>query len=288
MKPKYTLKKLGRDLIFDFVGCVTYASALNCFILPAGLATGGISGVALIINYLTGVPVGVATFMLNIPIIIVCYKVLGRTFLLKSIKTMMILTLSIDVITINFPKYHGDTILAAICAGVLVGAGLGTIFLSGSSTGGSDFVILSVRKIAPHFSIGTLCLVFDYTVLLSGGIVFKNINATLYGAVAMFIASQIMDKIMYGSARGKMLFIVTDKGEEVAKNIFQTVGRGSTIADIRGSYTGKPKQLVISAVSKSQLFKARKTAHTVDENSFTMVTSTDEVFGQGFSDPREE
>lgn len=288
MKSKYTFKTLVIDLIFDFVGCISYGIALNCFILPQGFATGGISGVALIVNYLTKAPVGTITFLLNIPIIIVCYRVLGRMFLLKSIKTMAVLTIAIDIITIRFPKYTGEPILAAIVAGVFVGAGLGVIFLRGSSTGGADFVTLSVRKVAPHFSIGTLCLAFDYIVLAVSGVIFKNIDATLFGAVAMFVASQIMDKIMYGSARGKLLFIVTEKGDEVAKSINEAVGRGSTIADIRGSYTDTPRQLVISAVSKSQLFKARKVAHIADENSFTMVTSTDEVFGEGFSDPREE
>ena len=288
MKPKkYTFKTLLVDLVFDIVGCGLYGAALNSFIVPMGFATGGISGIALVVNYLTHLPIGIINFLINIPLVIMAFKILGRTFMLKSVKTLVILTFAVDYYTINLPQYNGDPILAAICAGLLVGAGLSLTFLRGSSTGGGDFVSLSVQKLKPHFSIGTLTMAFDYCVLALGGVVFGNVDATLYGAVSMYIAGKLMDGIMYGSAKGKLLFIVTNDGEKVAKSISEACERGSTIADIRGGYQGEARQLVISAVSKKQLHKARKAAHEADEASFTMITSTEEVFGEGFSDPRE-
>ena len=288
MKKKYTFKTLLVDLVFDIVGCGLYGFALNSFIVPNGFATGGISGIALVINYLTNLPIGTINFVINIPLVIIAFKILGRTFMLKSVKTLVFLTLAIDYYTQPLPDYVGDPILAAICAGVLVGVGLGLVFIRGSSTGGADFVTMSVQKLRPHFSIGTLTITFDYCVLAVGGLVFGNINATLYGAIAMYLAGVIMDKIMYGSAKGKLLFIVTNKGQVVADSIFEACERGSTVADIRGGYKGEPRQLVISAVSKNQLYKARRAAHEADEASFTMITSTEEVFGEGFSDPRDE
>ena len=287
MKKKYTFKTLLVDLIFDFVGCGIYGIALNSFIVPAGFATGGISGVALVLNYITGLQIGLLNLLINIPLTIFAFRILGKTFMLKSIKSLIILTISIDYITPVFPDYVGDPILAAICAGILVGAGLSLTFIRGSSTGGGDFVSLPIQKLYPHFSIGFLTMAFDYCVLALGGIVFGNINATLYGAVAMYVAGKIIDSIMYGSAKGKLLFIVTNEGEKVAKGIFEACERGSTVADIRGGYRGEPRQLVISAVSKNQLYKARRAAHDADELSFTMITSTEEVFGEGFSDPRD-
>lgn len=288
MKPKYTAKTLLIDLIFDFAGCLLYAAALNCFIIPNGLASGGVSGIALIIHHLTGLPTGTVTFVLNIPIIFLCLKILGKVFLLKSIKTLAILTLCIDVISVNFPVYSGEKILAALAAGLMVGAGLALTYLRGSSTGGGDFITLSVRKLYPHFSIGMLTQCFDYIVLTAGAIVFGDIDAALYGAIAMFMAGQIMDKIMYGSNKGKLLLIVTDKGQEVADGIFGVIERGATVCDVRGGYSKGKKQLVISAVSKHQLPKARKAAHEADPMAFTMITNTDEVFGEGFIDPRED
>ena len=146
MKPKYSFKTLMGDLVYDFAGCILYAAGINCFIMPQNFASGGVSGIALIITYLTGLPNGTITFILNIPLIIISYKILGHIFLLKSVKTLAILTLAIDVLTINFPKYTGDPMLAAICAGLTIGAGLGVVYRRGSSTGGADFITLSVRK----------------------------------------------------------------------------------------------------------------------------------------------
>ncbi|MEG1801788.1 MAG: YitT family protein, partial [Oscillospiraceae bacterium] len=225
---------------------------------------------------------------LNIPVIAISYSVLGKKFLIKSLKTMVVLSFCLDYIGPFLPQYKGDIILAAICAGVLIGTALVTIYMRGSSTGGGDFLILSIRKKLPHLSFGNISVVIDGVILIIGGIAFQNINATLYGVVAAFIATRVLDAIMYGSSSGKMLFIITDKGDAVASAIFHSVHRGSTIADIRGSYEGKPRQLVLSAVSKSQLFTARKAAHLADENSFTMVTPTDNVFGLGFADPRDD
>ena len=288
MKPKYNLKTLTADLAYDFIGCILYAVGINCFIMPQNFASGGVSGIALIITYLTGLPNGTITFILNIPLIVISYKILGHVFLIKSVKTLAILTVCIDVITINFPKYTGDPILAAICAGLTIGAGLGIVYLRGTSTGGSDFITLSIRKLKPHMSVGTITSTIDYIILGASIVFLGNVDAALYGCVAMFVSAQVLDRIMYGGNKGKMMMIVTEKGDAVANAIFETTERGVTIADVRGAYSGKPKQLIISAMSKHELPKARKAAHTVDEMAFTMITNTDEVFGEGFIDPRDE
>ena len=288
MKSKFDLKTILLDLGYDIVGCVLYAIGINCFIIPQDFAGGGVSGIALIITYLTGLPNGIVTFVLNIPLIIVTFKILGQKFLIKSVKTLIILTACIDIFTVNFPKYTGDPILAAICAGLTIGAGLGLVYRRGSSTGGSDFITLSVNKLKPHFSVGTITSSIDYVVLTASALILGNINASLYGCMAMFISAKILDQIMYGSNKGKLMMIVTEKGDDVAQSIFATTERGVTIADVRGAYSGNPKQLVISAMSKHELPKARKAAFLADEKAFTMITNTDEVFGEGFIDPRGE
>lgn len=288
MKSKYSFKTLAVDLAYDFAGCILYAVGINCFIMPQDFASGGVSGIALIITYLTGLPNGTITFLLNIPLILVSFKILGHMFLLKSVKTLAILTLCIDILTQPFPKYTGDPMLAAICAGLSIGAGLGVVYIRGSSTGGSDFITLSIRKLKPHMSVGTITSTIDYIILGASIVFLGNVDAALYGCVAMFVSARILDQIMYGGNKGKMLMIVTEKGNDVANSIFATTERGVTIADVRGAYSGNPKQLVISAMSKHELPKARKAAYLADENAFTMITNTDEVFGEGFIDPRDE
>ena len=288
MKSKYSFKTLMADVFYDIIGCILYAVGINCFIIPQNFAGGGVSGIALIITYLTGLPNGMVTLVLNIPLIIFTFKILGHRFLLKSVKTLAILTFCIDVVTIDFPVYTGDPMLAAICAGLTIGAGLGIVYRRGSSTGGSDFITLSVNKLKPHFSVGTITSTIDYGVLTVSALVLGNLDASLYGCLAMFISAKILDNIMYGGNKGKMLMIVTEKGDEVANAIFDTTERGVTVADVRGAYSGHPKQLIISAMSKHELPKARKAAYLADEKSFTMITNTDEVFGEGFIDPRDE
>ena len=288
MKPKYSFKTFLGDIGFDLVGCILYAVGINCFIMPQDFASGGVSGIALIITYLTGLPNGTITFILNIPLILVSFKILGHMFLLKSVKTLAILTFCIDILTQPFPKYTGDPILAAICAGLAIGSGLGVVYMRGSSTGGSDFITLSIRKLKPHFSVGTITSTIDYIILGASIVFLGNVDAALYGCVAMFVSAKVLDQIMYGGNKGKMMMIITEKGEEVANSIFATTERGVTIADVRGAYSGQPKQLVISAMSKHELPKARKAAHLADEKAFTMITNTDEVFGEGFIDPRDD
>lgn len=288
MKPKYSFKTLMVDLAYDFAGCILYAAGINCFIMPQNFASGGVSGIALIITYLTGLPNGTLTFLINIPLIVISYKILGHIFLLKSVKTLAILTFCIDILTQPFPKYTGEPVLAAICAGLCIGAGLGIVYMRGSSTGGSDFITLSVRKLKPHFSVGTITSTIDYIILGASIVFLGNVDAALYGCMAMFVSAQVLDKIMYGGNRGKMLMIVTEKGEDVANAIFATTERGVTIADVRGAYSGQPKQLVISAMSRHEMPKARKAAYMADEKAFTMITNTDEVFGEGFIDPRDD
>lgn len=288
MKQKYSFKTFLVDLGFDLAGCILYAVGINCFIMPQDFASGGVSGIALIITYLTGLPNGTITFILNIPLILVSFKILGHMFLLKSVKTLAILTFCIDILTQPFPKYTGDPILAAICAGLAIGSGLGVVYMRGSSTGGSDFITLSIRKLKPHFSVGTITSTIDYIILGASIVFLGNVDAALYGCVAMFVSAKVLDQIMYGGNKGKMMMIITEKGDEVANSIFATTERGVTIADVRGAYSGQPKQLVISAMSKHELPKARKAAHLADEKAFTMITNTDEVFGEGFIDPRDD
>lgn len=280
------VKALAEDIVFDFIGCMLYTVGIYVFAMKAQFTTGGVSGLALAINHLSGLPMGAITLLLNIPIIFISYKVLGKIFLLKSLKTMVILSFCIDYIGPMLPQYSGNKIIAAIFMGICIGTGLVLVYMRGSSTGGADFITLSIRKKRPHLSVGNIAAATDVIVLIIGGLAFKSVDASLYGAISVFICSTVMDRIMYGAGSGKLLFIVTDKGQEVATAIWKASERGCTIADVRGSYQGEKRQLVISAMSKSQLFASRKAAHQVDDGCFMMVTATDEVFGEGFADPR--
>ncbi len=281
MFENYTLKDFIRDLRIDLVSCSIYAVAIICFATPAEFAPGGVNGLAIISNYLFDTQIGTVQFLLNIPLILISFKILGPKFMFKTVKTMMILSLFLNIFTF-LPVYTGDRLMAAIFSGVLVGAGLGGLYANGGSSGGTDFLTLSIKKKAPHFSVGSISVSIDAIVLVVGAFAFNDIDAALYGAVSAGIGGIICDKVIYGTGSGKMALIVTEKGEEVGKAIGKATGRGASIIKITGAYTGQEREVVLTAMNKQQAFPIRKIAHDVDPKSFVILTTTDEVFGEGF------
>ena len=275
-------RSLALDIIADVVGSILYAAAIYTFAGGADFAPGGVSGLALIIRHLWGLPVGVMSLAINVPIILGSFRVLGWRFYLKSLRTMVINTIFVDLVFPLFPIYQGDPLLAAMFSGALLGAGLAVIYMRGSSTGGADFIIMAVKKLRPHLSLGQVTLVLDLIIILLGWPVFGDVDSVLYGAVALFATSMVMDKIMYGLGAGKLVEIITVHGGEMARAIAQATDRGSTLIRAIGTYTGEERQVILCACSKAEAYKVRAAAYTVDPRCFVMITETSEVFGEGF------
>ena len=198
---------------------------------------------------------------------------------------MVIQTLILDLVMPLFPVYRGNQLLAALFTGVLMGAGLVLVYMRGSSTGGSDFLTLSLHKVMPHISVGQFSLMIDSLILLAGAFAYGNIDAALYGLISTFACSQVMDRVLYGAGSGKMALIITDRGMEAAKAISDETDRGSTLVRSIGTFSGSERDLLICACSKSQIFKVRSAAHAVDDDALVMITEVDEVYGEGFKPP---
>ena len=245
-------------------------------------APGGMSGLALIMNYLWHLPIGLTTLVLNLPLILLSYKIVGKEFLLKSFKTICISTFFLDVIFPHFPVYTGSRFMAALFSGIFLGIALALFYMRGSSSGGTDFLTMSVKVLRPHLSIGMITMLIDLVIIFLGWPAFGTIDAVLYGLTATILTSLVIDKIMYGMGSGTLLIIITDKGEEVAARISDVIDRGSTEIKARGSYTQDNKDVLLCACSKSQAYMVRRLAHEVDKNVFIMVTETNEVYGEGF------
>lgn len=276
------------DLLYDIAGSLVFGLGLYTFAREGGFATGGFSGLGLMLNHLTGLPIGTLTLLLNIPLIFLSYKTLGRWFLLKTLKTMIIQTMILDLVMPRFPAYQGNPLLAALFTGVLMGGGLGIIYMRGSSTGGSDFLTLSLHKVLPHLSVGQFSMMIDCVILMLGAAVYGNIDAALYGLISTFACSQVMDRVLYGAGSGKMAIIITNHGVETARAISDEIERGSTLIKAIGTYSGDGRDMLLCACSKSQIFKVRAAAHAVDERAMVMVTEVDEVYGEGFKPPEKK
>lgn len=287
---KAKVKELTADVIYDIIGSVLYAVGFYTFASNADFAPGGVGGISIIINhYLPWMPLFLCQNIINIPIAIICYKLLGKKFFIKSLITMFFMWVIGDFIAPLFPKYGGETmveanrLIAAIFAGILTGAGLALIYMRGSSTGGSDFVIMSIRKKRPHMSVGSITLMIDGIIIIIGGIVFGNINAVLYGILMTILSSLVIDKIMYGSGSQKMLLIISDHTEEIKDKIFEVTERGVTFLKAVGAYTGQDKHIIMCVCSKSEVFPTREIVKKTDPNAMVMLSTVDEAYGYGFN-----
>ena len=262
----YGLKETGTDLIYDIAGSILYAAGIYTFAGDAGFAPGGISGLALLLNYLTGLPVGTMTLLFNIPLILISYRTVGKKLLVKSAKTMAISSVFLDVVFPFTPMYSGSRIMASVCSGIFLGTGMALFYIRGSSSGGIDFLTLTIKKKRPHLSIGVITLLIDLVVILLGWPVFGNVDAVLYGAAATGV-------------------IITEKGAQAALRIGETVKRGSTVFRARGGYTGTDREVLLCACSKAEAYLVRRAVLEVDERAFLMLTETSEVLGEGFVQP---
>lgn len=280
-------KSLLIQLIADCVGSLFIAASIYVFAKNANFAPGGINGASVIINYIFSLPIGMVSLFLNIPIIIISYKFLGIKFLLKSLKTMIISAAFMDYVAPLLPSYAGNQLLAALFAGGLAGIGYALIYIQGSSTGGSDFILLTIKKLMPHISIGQITQLIDGSIIVVGGFVF-GIDAVLYGIVYTIVSSTVMDKIMYGTSSGKLAFIITEKASDICKRIDEEIERGSTIINAIGSYSKQNKEIVMCACSKSQVYPMKAAVKDLDSKALIIITEYNETYGQGFLDIHKE
>lgn len=279
-------KEILVDLLYDIAGSILYAAGLVTFAGSADFAPGGVSGLSLILNRICGIPVGILTLVLNIPLVIISYRTVGKRFLLKTAKTMVIVTFFLDVIFPLFPVYRGQRIVAALYAGIFLGSGMVLFYMRGSSSGGIDFLTLSIKKKKPHLSIGKITMLADLVIILLGWPVFGDVDAVLYGLVSTFSCIIVIDKILYGIGAGTLAVVITEKGEQAARQIGQITERGVTLIEAVGAYTGGRKYVLMCACSKSEAYMVKMAVHQVDERAFLMFTETSEVFGEGFQEKK--
>ncbi len=282
---KWNWKEFAMDLMVDLFGGMLIAVGMYNFALHASFPVAGFSGIAIILYHLVGLPIGIGTILLNIPVTIFCYKFLGKTFLVKSLKTMVISSVLMDYVAPLLPAYTGSRLLAALCMGVLCGIGYALIFARGSSTGGQDFITVAIRKVRPHMSLGGITFFLDiFTILLGSALVFRDVDGLIYAIIVTYILSAVMDQILYGKDAGKMAMIVTDHGREIAERIDDFPGRGSTIIRGAGSYSGKDKEVVLCACNNKQMYPIKRLAREIDPDAFTIIMESNEVLGKGFKE----
>ena len=280
---KENAKRISIDVLVDIIGGILLTIATYSFAVPADFPMTGVSGVALIFYQSFGLPVGALTVILNIPIIICCYKTLGKQFYIKSLRSTLITSAVMDILGPQLPLYQGDLILAAICTGVLLGIGYAIIFMRGSSTGGFDFIMMAIKYYRPHLSLGKIGFALDAMVILIGAVTIGNgMDSVIYGLVLNYLYSTVLDRLISGTSSGKLTLIISDHPREIVDEIDKLVDRGATLLKAIGGYTGEEKEVVMCASSSKEMYAIREMARKADEKAFVIIMESNEVLGEGF------
>lgn len=278
---------LGKTLInymWLTVGALVYAIGFTCFYVPNQLGFGGITGIAQMINVLVpSLPIGTMAFVMNIPLFLLGWKFIGGHLLVSSLYTMTISSFMIDLIT----KYVGeipqiDPMLATVYGGSLVGAGLGIVFLSGATTGGTDIIARLLKLKLAWFPIGKLLLGIDLVIICSTALVLQNVSSVLYGIIALVISSKAIDLVLYGLDNSKVAYIISSEPVKVIASITEVLDRGITVLHGEGSYSGQPKQVLMCAFKQQQIVKLKELVKAIDPNAFMIVCDAHDVLGEGF------
>jgi len=267
------------------LGSLVTAVGLDMFLVPNRIAAGGVSGLATIIFYLFGFPVGMTMLAMNVPLFVTSLKVLGPRFGIKTLYGFFILSVFVDLLEPVIGSPTSDPLLAAIFGGSMTGAGLGLVFRAGGTTGGTDIAAQLVRKFFKTTS-GQGLLFIDGMVILLAGIVFSA-ELALYALISVFITSRVIDVVQEGVG-AKAAIIISDHTDGIARAIISQLDRGATLMEGTGAYTRKSRGVLLTVVGRWEVARLKSLVWEVDPCAFVIVTNAHEVLGEGFKEINKE
>ena len=270
------------DLVYSVLGSAVVALAVAVFTVPNDIAPGGVSGLATALAYISPISVGVWTLLLNVPLLLAAWRLLGLRPLVFTLLATVLLSVFIDLFGVLLPGYTNNVLLAAAAGGVLSGLGVGLLFLRGISTGGTDLAALLLKKPFPNVPNGIMLLVIDALVVAIAVVIFRDIEVALYSAITIYLASKVIDALAQGVDYAKVIYIITERGEEISRVLNERTDRGTTLLSAVGGYTGKSKHMVVTVTRRNVLAQTLRLIRETDPAAFTFVTDSTEVHGQGF------
>ena len=277
-------REIAMDLLVSVVGAALVGIGLSVFTVPNDIAPGGVSGLATALAYITPIRVSVWTVVLNVPLLIGAWRMLGKRSLIYTLLCTGLLSLFIELSDQLLPPYTNNALLAAIYGGGIMGLGVGVLFLRNISTGGTDLLALMLKKVLPNVNNGTLLLGVDTAVVLLAVVIFRDIDVALYSIVAIMASSRIIDLLAEGADYAKVIYVVTDRGDAVAEALNTQTSRGSTVIPAYGGYTGDGKQVIFTVTRRTVLTQTLRVIKQADPRAFTFVTDSTEVHGEGFKE----
>lgn len=280
---KTSVKKILIEIIGTIVGSFIMAVGVALFLLPNQLSSGGIAGIATITYYLLKIPMGTVIMVINIPLFLFSGYKIGKAFFIKSIIGTISLSFFIDILDKTEPLTN-DRFLACVYGGIIIGIGTAVLLKVNSSTGGSDLISYIAKKYNPTIRTSNIILIIDFVIICLNMLFFRKIEIGLYSAIAIYLMGKIIDILFEGIYFTKMMLIISDKSEEIAKVIENEIKRGTTGIYGKGMYTNKEKLILMCVAPRKDIARIKLMARKIDTNSFIIITNSREVLGQGFKD----
>ena len=290
IKEKPFSKKWIINYFLIVVGSFILAAGFVLFITPYKIVPGGVYGISIVLHYLFNTPVGMVALAFDIPLTIIGIKVLGPRFGIKTVVGFVLTAVFTDLLTYLHgyePLIQGDTLLSAVFGGVFIGLGVGLIFKSKATSGGSDIIAMIIAKYT-KLPVGQLMILVDSTIVLFGLIVFQDWKIPFYSLIVIFITGKVIDLILEGINYDKVLFIISDKTEEIREKIITDLGRGGTLIDAKGMFQKKDKTIIFTVVNRREVAILQEFIHSVDNKAFVTVINANEILEEGFKSLNEK
>ena len=283
------LKSILKKFILMTVGCLLYAVGVTLFFEPNNLASGGISGLSIIlVDRFDIFSIGTWVVLFNVPILIAGVWKLGFKILLPTMYCVAFSSATMNILQ-SLEYQITENVLLACCGGaVIIATGIGLVFRGGATTGGTDIIVKLLRLKFPHISTGAIFLIADGTVCLISGFAFNDMDRALFAGIAVFIQMMVLNTVLYGSDEARLVYIISEKKDKIATRLLDELDVGATFLNGVGAYTGKDKHVLMCVMRMRLLPQAREVVRETDENAFMIVTKATSVFGEGFKSHSEE
>ena len=260
-----------------------YAVGFNWCYEPNQIGFGGITGVGQIINhFIPGIPIGTAVILLNIPLFLLGWRLLGGHLLVSSLYAMLASSVFVDLLHLFYTFQPMEPFLACVFGGVIIGLSLGIIFLQGATTGGTDLIARLLKLKLAWLPMGKLLMLVDLLVIAAVALVFRSIYSALYGVVTLYLSSFVMDQVLYGIDNAKVAYIISPEYKKINDAVIRDMERGVTILNGTGGWTGEDKRVLLVAFKQRQIVALKRTVKEIDPEAFLIVCPAHEVLGNGF------
>lgn len=280
-----TKARLIKIILITF-GAFVYAMGISVFLDPNNLAPGGTTGIAIIINSLTGLRTGTLVLLINIPILIFGWWKFGIKFILSTMYVTVVSSFFMNFMNEHIILRYGvitdDLLLSGAAGGSLMAVGMAVVFRQGATTGGTDIIIRALRQRYKHIRSGTIFIITDAIIVSASAVILKNVEIALYAAITIVISNHVLDLVLYGGDSAKLLYVISGRNEQIANRILDEIDIGVTYLKAEGAYTKSDKKVIMCVCRKYNYTKIREIVREEDIDAFFIVSSANEVFGDGY------